>query len=80
MHNFYLYENNVQVFDYDLYLKMCYRVLDFQKKIDFGDIFTILRLGVRHQVRSEVVWRHLEAELYHRLYNVMNPIFQKEKI
>ena len=52
MHSLYLYEKDIQVFDYDYYQRVCYSVLDFQKKLAVRDICTILNLGVRHSVRS----------------------------
>ena len=52
MHQFYLYDQNILVFDYDYYQQSCYRLLDFQKQIGLKDLFIVLKMGQKHNVRN----------------------------
>jgi hypothetical protein len=52
MHNLYLYEHNINVFDIDYFQRIAYSLLDFQKKMSVSEIITVLRLGMKHNVRN----------------------------
>lgn len=52
MHNLHLYEHNITVFDYNYYQRIGYSLLDYQRKMSVGEIVTVLRLGMRHDVRN----------------------------
>lgn len=75
MHNLYLYDSNVQIFDLDYFQRVAYSLLTHQRKMTVADILTVLRLGMKHNVRNEMLWRHFEAELHRRLHNCMTPLF-----
>lgn len=52
MHNLYLYDSNINVFDYDYYQKICYNLLNYQKKMTVFEIITVLRLGLKHNLKN----------------------------
>lgn len=52
MHNLYMYDSNIHIFNYDYFNKCCYRLLDFQHKMGIIDIITILKLGLKHNIKN----------------------------
>jgi hypothetical protein len=52
MHNLYLYENNIQLFDYDYFQIITYKILDYQKKMTVSEIITVLKLGIKHNIKN----------------------------
>jgi hypothetical protein len=52
MHNLSLFENNLQLFDYDYYQRICFKLLDYQKKMSVSEIITVLKLGIKHNIKN----------------------------
>jgi len=79
MHNLYLCDSNITIFDYDYYQRVCYNLLDHQSKMSMSEIMTVLHLGLKHNVKNQMIWKHFEAEIHHRLHHAIDPVFEIEK-
>lgn len=61
-------EHNILPFNYDLYSWSCLRLIEQQKDISKDHIFMILRLSIQYKIRMEYFHKHIENEIFLRLY------------
>lgn len=78
MHQLYLYQNNVSIFDYDYYNECSYSLIKEQKSLNLSEIMTVLKLGLQHNIKNEMLWKHFENEFFLRLDNSMGSLIRNQ--